>query len=696
MIFTNRVYDSVASSFVRWDSSAAPDVAGATYPGPGTFGVDTEDFCIEKTVADGGVTDHGALVGLGDDDHPDNAYLPGRSGGQTLIGGTGVGDQLTLQGSSDPTSGGVFVYDSLEVSADLDVAGTFTGINATLDGTLTAERVVVVTDAGEAGSFTATEGDTTQVISLISTTANGGASPGNINVFVGARSPEGVVTADAGDLYFRASVGSSDIFVKDTGSGNTGWISFRNTGGTATPGGSTTEVQYNDAGVLSGDSDFVWDKTNNRLRVPTLDIYNSAADADEKLWRITTSDDALKLYTITDADAATEVITIARSAGTPLGVVFSTSLGISSTGADTIFAMGDTSLPVDEKYWNIRIETGSGDFLIETSDESSVPATVPALQITRIGNETEAIILRTTTATGAIVLDSYAVTLAASAAISFAGPYAQLYQSSGVVDNVLLFANGGLAADHTTWGIRQDSATSSLVIGTHEDGSLSHPASVPAITIERASLAVSAIIITADDEIELISSDVTITVTESVSVESAFGDSDPLLWISSAGTNGAQTQLFVGTRVPHGLVTADPGSLYFRTNGTSSGLFTNTSATADDVWEAVGTSAPEATPASSSGDLTIDCSRVFNKMTLSENITDWTFTNVPAAGMGRIVDLILVQGASAYTVDFTAGALAGATVIGGLPVMPSGSGDVAYIQLRFTGSSVLLVGNSST
>ena len=42
-------------------------------------------------------TDHGALTGLADDDHTQYALLAGRSGGQILKGGTGVGDDLTLQ-----------------------------------------------------------------------------------------------------------------------------------------------------------------------------------------------------------------------------------------------------------------------------------------------------------------------------------------------------------------------------------------------------------------------------------------------------------------------------------------------------------------------------------------------------------------------------------------------------------------------
>jgi len=42
----NRVWDTIAADFVRWVTSAI-DSAGAFYPGPGTFGVDTSDYVVE-------------------------------------------------------------------------------------------------------------------------------------------------------------------------------------------------------------------------------------------------------------------------------------------------------------------------------------------------------------------------------------------------------------------------------------------------------------------------------------------------------------------------------------------------------------------------------------------------------------------------------------------------------------------------
>jgi len=45
-LYINRVYDSVAADFVYWSSTPAPDNFGASYPGPGVFGVTTADYTV--------------------------------------------------------------------------------------------------------------------------------------------------------------------------------------------------------------------------------------------------------------------------------------------------------------------------------------------------------------------------------------------------------------------------------------------------------------------------------------------------------------------------------------------------------------------------------------------------------------------------------------------------------------------------
>lgn len=46
--YVNRVFDTVAVGFVRWTTATTPDPTGTFYPGPGTFGVNTSDYCIER------------------------------------------------------------------------------------------------------------------------------------------------------------------------------------------------------------------------------------------------------------------------------------------------------------------------------------------------------------------------------------------------------------------------------------------------------------------------------------------------------------------------------------------------------------------------------------------------------------------------------------------------------------------------
>src|SRR6188768_2511901 len=47
-------------------------------------------------------------------------------------------------------------------------------------------------------------------------------------------------------------------------------------GAAATPGGSTTQVQFNDSGVLGGDADLTWDKTANALSIGPLPALSGA------------------------------------------------------------------------------------------------------------------------------------------------------------------------------------------------------------------------------------------------------------------------------------------------------------------------------------------------------------------------------------------------------------------------------------
>jgi hypothetical protein len=90
----------------------------------GTVGLVLEGgYVKQKTLPTAGVTDHGALTGLSDDDHSIYALLAGRASGQNIIGGTGSGDNLGLKSTSHGTTGYILVLDDLFLAT----VGTGTG-----------------------------------------------------------------------------------------------------------------------------------------------------------------------------------------------------------------------------------------------------------------------------------------------------------------------------------------------------------------------------------------------------------------------------------------------------------------------------------------------------------------------------------------------------------------------------------------
>ena len=88
-----------------------------------------------------GVTDHGALTGLADDDHTQYALLAGRATGQVLTGGTASGDDLTLRSTTNATKGDLVMLDQ--------------GGNAILGGAETASELRFLEPSGSGTNYTA-------------------------------------------------------------------------------------------------------------------------------------------------------------------------------------------------------------------------------------------------------------------------------------------------------------------------------------------------------------------------------------------------------------------------------------------------------------------------------------------------------------------------------------------------------------
>lgn len=85
------------------------DAIGTPAAGLVVYNTDTSayNFYNGSSWSTFGVSDHGALSGLSDDDHTQYLLLAGRSGGQQANGGTAASDNLTFNSTSDPTKGEV-------------------------------------------------------------------------------------------------------------------------------------------------------------------------------------------------------------------------------------------------------------------------------------------------------------------------------------------------------------------------------------------------------------------------------------------------------------------------------------------------------------------------------------------------------------------------------------------------------------
>ena len=93
----------------------------------------------------------------------------------------------------------------------------------------------------------------------------------------------GSVTITSNDITFRSTIGGSGtakIFSGSSGltfqdSSGTRTLTQIIAGGGGTPGGSDTQVQFNDGGSFAGDADFIYNKTTHALSVANLSVTGS-------------------------------------------------------------------------------------------------------------------------------------------------------------------------------------------------------------------------------------------------------------------------------------------------------------------------------------------------------------------------------------------------------------------------------------
>lgn len=199
------VDDGTANQLLSTDGSGGLSwVSASSLTGLDWDTVWTDAVHTHQSDAEGGTIDHGlALTGLTDDDHTQYALLAGRSGGQTLIGGTASGDDLTLNSTSDATKGDVFFQTG--------------GGNVIVGGGATASRLRLLEPSGSGTNYT-----------------------------------EFVAQAQAGDITYTlpAADGSANNQLQTNGSGTLSWATRGLTLGTEQASTSGTAISF--TGIPAG------------------------------------------------------------------------------------------------------------------------------------------------------------------------------------------------------------------------------------------------------------------------------------------------------------------------------------------------------------------------------------------------------------------------------------------------------------
>ena len=159
---------NITASQVSNFNEAAQDAMGAAISDTATVNLsyDGASNLLSADVVQAGL-DHGSISGLSDDDHSQYALLAGRSGGQSLVGGSASANDLSLSSTSNATKGKI----KLGASSAFDEANSRLGIGSNAPDSLLHLQENNVKYNISANSST-TSGAVNAVLASVATTSN--------------------------------------------------------------------------------------------------------------------------------------------------------------------------------------------------------------------------------------------------------------------------------------------------------------------------------------------------------------------------------------------------------------------------------------------------------------------------------------------------------------------------------------------
>ena len=270
---------SISLNYTNISHTSLQDIGTNSHAQIDTHIADTSLHFTEASI------DHGSIGGLTDDDHTQYALLAGRSGGQTLIGGSAASDTLTLQSTSNATRGTVNSVDDFVIGGGtstselrlLEASGNGTNYTGFKSPDSLAANVVYTLPSASGSAGQTLTWNASNVLTW--ETAAGSGTMNSFNLAADAGTPETISDSDTLTIsgttnVIETTVGATDTVTIDISDSYVGQTSITTLGtvSTGTWEGTTIAVDQGGTGQTSYTNGqlLIGNTTGNTLSLGTL------------------------------------------------------------------------------------------------------------------------------------------------------------------------------------------------------------------------------------------------------------------------------------------------------------------------------------------------------------------------------------------------------------------------------------------
>jgi hypothetical protein len=413
-------------------------------------------------------------------------------------------------------------------------------------------------------TFTATSvADTLAGFVFTQSGTNGGTS----NFHVGTRNPEGFVTGNGGALYIRDDSTNSNLYIKRTDGGNTGWNEIGVGGDVDGPGSSTD----NRIALFSGVTGKLLKDSSNI----TIANTNQITGATDVSVRTTSATHSIALETLAHTDTVPTVQMASSAASVDFHVGTQNPEGAVTANPGSVYLR--------------KNGTSSAIYVLESTSAANTPwhnlvsassgVTGP---VSSINNH----IVTYNGTTGKIIKQGEDTVIRAESAVG--NPQLIIQSSVGSSDLAL-------SANYLT---NDSNLGSNLPLTIETFGSSD-------LTLRTANGNIDVDLETANTEFSI--------------AGTLHTDTNSIFAMGTSGANGGQTNIHVGNRNPEGNIVGNGGALYIRDDGANSDLYIKKSDGGNTGWADI----------TSDGDVTGPGSSVDNSFVLFNGTTGKVIDDAP-------------------------------------------------------------------